>query len=48
MGSAMAPNLVAAGPHPTVWDRSEQATAALAGAGVPVVATPPPTPAARP
>jgi 3-hydroxyisobutyrate dehydrogenase len=33
MGSAMARNLLKAGLHTTVWDRSEEATAALAGAG---------------
>jgi len=40
MGSAMARNLVAAGLPTTVWDRSERATAALAGAGAEVAATP--------
>ena len=34
MGSAMARHLVAAGLRTTVWDRSEPATAALAGTGV--------------
>src|SRR5258707_8760264 len=33
MGSAMARNLVAAGLETRVWDRSEQATGALAEAG---------------
>ena len=33
MGSAMARNLIAAGLHTTVWDRSPAATAALADAG---------------
>jgi len=40
MGSVMARNLVAAGLPTTVWDRSEQATAALASAGAEVAATP--------
>ena len=31
MGSAMARNLVSAGLHTTVWDRSPAATAPLAG-----------------
>jgi 3-hydroxyisobutyrate dehydrogenase len=39
MGSAMARNLVAAGWRTRVWDRSEQATAALAGAGALVAAS---------
>jgi len=33
MGSAMARNLAAAGLRATVWDRSDQAAAPLAGAG---------------
>jgi 3-hydroxyisobutyrate dehydrogenase len=40
MGSAMARNLIAAGLHTTVWDRSEQATAPLAGEGARVAASP--------
>ena len=40
MGSAMARNLVAAGLHTTVWDRSPQAAAPLAGAGARVAASP--------
>jgi 3-hydroxyisobutyrate dehydrogenase len=40
MGSAMARNLAAAGLHTTVWDRSPQAAAPLAGAGVRVAASP--------
>ena len=40
MGSAMARNLVAAGLRTTVWDRSEQATAALASAGALAAASP--------
>src|ERR1700684_3085877 len=40
MGSAMARNLVAAGLRTTVWDRSAQATAALADAGARVAASP--------
>src|SRR6202161_3110689 len=39
MGSAMARNLVAAGLRTTVWDRSPQATAALAEAGAAVAAS---------
>jgi 3-hydroxyisobutyrate dehydrogenase len=40
MGSAMARNLAAAGLRTTAWDRSEQAVAPLAGAGVRVAAAP--------
>ena len=40
MGSAMARNLVTAGLHTTVWDRSQQAAAPLAGAGARVAASP--------
>jgi 3-hydroxyisobutyrate dehydrogenase len=40
MGSAMARNLVAAGLHTTVWDRSRQAAALLAGAGARVAVSP--------
>ena len=40
MGSAMARNLAAAGLHTTVWDRSPQAAAPLAGAGVRVAVSP--------
>ena len=40
MGSAMTRNLVAAGLRTTVWDRSEQATTPLAGAGALVAASP--------
>jgi 3-hydroxyisobutyrate dehydrogenase len=40
MGSAMARNLAAAGLRTTVWDRSEQAAGALAGAGAVVAASP--------
>jgi 3-hydroxyisobutyrate dehydrogenase len=40
MGSAMARNLVTAGLHTTVWDRSEHATAPLADAGARVAASP--------
>jgi 3-hydroxyisobutyrate dehydrogenase len=40
MGSAMARNLVAAGLRTTVWDRSQQATEALADAGAETAATP--------
>jgi len=40
MGSAMARNLVAAGLHTTVWDRSQQAAAPLAEAGALVAASP--------
>jgi 3-hydroxyisobutyrate dehydrogenase len=40
MGSAMARNLVAAGLHTVVWDRSERATVPLAAAGAVVAATP--------
>ena len=40
MGSAMARNLAAAGLRTTVWDRSEQATAPLADAGLLVAASP--------
>jgi 3-hydroxyisobutyrate dehydrogenase len=40
MGSAMARNLVAAGLPTTVWDRSQQVTAALETAGAQVAATP--------
>src|ERR1700721_2411409 len=39
MGSAMARNLLAAGLRTTVWDRSPQATAALAEAGAGVAAS---------
>ena len=41
MGSAMARNLVAAGLHTTVWDRSAAATEALAAAGAAVASSPP-------
>ena len=41
MGSAMARNLLAAGLPTTVWDRSPQATAALAEAGAVVAASAP-------
>jgi 3-hydroxyisobutyrate dehydrogenase len=40
MGSAMARNLAAAGLRTTVWDRSEQAAAPLAGEGARVAASP--------
>jgi prephenate dehydrogenase len=40
MGAAMARSLVAAGLRKTVWDRSERATAPLAGAGAGVAASP--------
>jgi 3-hydroxyisobutyrate dehydrogenase len=40
MGSAMARNLAGAGLRTTVWDRSPQVTAALAGAGALVAASP--------
>ena len=40
MGSAMTRNLVAAGLPTTVWDRSPQASAALAGAGALVATSP--------
>jgi 3-hydroxyisobutyrate dehydrogenase len=40
MGSAMARNLAAAGLRTTVWDRSGQATAQLAGTGVRTAASP--------
>jgi 3-hydroxyisobutyrate dehydrogenase len=40
MGSAMARKLVTAGLRTTVWDRSEHATAPLAGAGARVAASP--------
>ena len=40
MGSAMARNLIAAGLHTTVWNRSERATAPLADAGAVVARTP--------
>jgi 3-hydroxyisobutyrate dehydrogenase len=40
MGAAMARNLVAAGLPTTVWDRSQQATAALASAGAEVAPAP--------
>ena len=40
MGSAMARNMAAAGLRTTVWDRSEQAAAALADAGAQVAASP--------
>ena len=40
MGSAMARNLIAAGLRTTVWDRSEQVTAPLAGAGAQVATSP--------
>jgi 3-hydroxyisobutyrate dehydrogenase len=40
MGSAMARNLATAGLRTTVWDRSEQATASLAGAGALAAASP--------
>jgi 3-hydroxyisobutyrate dehydrogenase len=40
MGSAMARNLVAAGLHTTVWDRSASATDALAAAGAAVAPSP--------
>ena len=40
MGSAMARNLAAAGLRTTVWDRSEQASAPLASAGMLVAASP--------
>jgi 3-hydroxyisobutyrate dehydrogenase len=40
MGSAMARNLLAAGHRTTVWDRSAEATAALASAGAEVAASP--------
>jgi 3-hydroxyisobutyrate dehydrogenase len=39
MGSAMARNLIAAGLHTTVWDRSPAATAALSEAGARVAAS---------
>src|SRR3984957_4254676 len=39
MGSAMARNLLAAGLRTTVWDRSPEATAALAEAGAVVAAS---------
>ena len=39
MGSAMARNLVAAGLHTTVWDRSASATEALAAAGASVASS---------
>jgi 3-hydroxyisobutyrate dehydrogenase len=45
MGSAMAANLVKAGLHTTVWDRSEAATAPLAAVGA--VAAPSPGEAVR-
>jgi len=40
MGSAMARNLVAAGLHTTVWDRSAPAMEALSAAGVTVASSP--------
>ncbi len=40
MGSAMARNLVGAGLHTTVWDRSATATAALGSAGAAVASSP--------
>src|ERR1700730_13788772 len=40
MGSAMARNLVSAGLHTTVWDRSPAATAPLSEAGALVTASP--------
>src|ERR1700691_2708998 len=40
MGSAMARNLVGAGLRTVVWDRSQAATAALAGTGAIVAASP--------
>jgi 3-hydroxyisobutyrate dehydrogenase len=40
MGSAMARNLVAAGLHTTVWDRSPSATEALSAAGAAVASSP--------
>jgi 3-hydroxyisobutyrate dehydrogenase len=40
MGSAMARNMVGAGLRTVVWDRSQAATAALAGAGAIVAASP--------
>jgi 3-hydroxyisobutyrate dehydrogenase len=40
MGSAMARNLVAAGLHTTVWDRSAPATEVLAAAGASVASSP--------
>jgi 3-hydroxyisobutyrate dehydrogenase len=40
MGSAMARNLASAGMRTTVWDRSEQAAAQLAGAGTLVATSP--------
>jgi 3-hydroxyisobutyrate dehydrogenase-like beta-hydroxyacid dehydrogenase len=39
MGSAMARNLVSAGPRTTVWDRSPAATAPLSEAGALVAAS---------
>jgi 3-hydroxyisobutyrate dehydrogenase len=40
MGSAMARNLIGAGLHTTVWDRSPAATAALSAAGAHAAASP--------
>lgn len=40
MGSAMARNLVAAGLHTTVWDRTASATEALSAAGAAVASSP--------